>query len=170
MAPIKVLLRGATLAIALAAMSQPGSSQGFHTYIDPIDLQPRNCYAPPKLGGAQVLVKGQSNNALRFWAYATWDGAGQPVMIFNTAVLSQLPPIMTRFAFYHECAHLMLRTTDEAQANCEALKRMRARRELAPGDEMVLKQEHYRLGALGAQYLGTGKVLWDATVACANGR
>jgi hypothetical protein len=169
MAKVASSLQGVTIAAALAAATL-ASAQGIHTYIDPIDQQPRNCYAPPKAGGTQVLVRGQANNALRYWAYATWDGAGQPVMIFNLAALAQVPPIVTRFAFYHECAHLTLRTTDELQANCEALKRMRARRELLPVDEAVLRQEHYRLTALGSQYLGSGKALWDATVACANGR
>jgi len=116
----------------------------------------------------QVLVRGHASNTLRYWAYATWDGSGQPVMIFNLAALAQVPPIVTRFAFYHECAHLTLRSTDELQANCEALKLMRLRREVSPVDEAVLKQEHYRLTALGSQYLGSGKALWDATVACAN--
>ncbi|MFL6797327.1 MAG: hypothetical protein ACJ8F3_07935 [Xanthobacteraceae bacterium] len=155
------------VALSLAAM-RPGSAQPVHTFVDPIDQQPRDCYAAPKAGGAQVLVRGRSSNTLRFWAYSTWDGSGQPMMIFNPAALAQVAPIVTRFAFYHECAHLVLRSTDELQANCEALKRMRARRELAAGDEATLKQEHYRLTGLGQQYLGTGKALWDATISCAN--
>lgn len=169
MARIASTLQRVAIAAALAA-TPPVWAQGIHTYIDPIDQQPRNCYASPKTGGAQVLVRGQASNTLRYWAYATWDGAGQPVMIFNQAALAQVPPIVTRFAFYHECAHLTLRSTDELQANCQALKLMRARRELSPVDEAVLRQEHYRLTGLGAQYLGSGKALWDATVACANAR
>ena len=167
MASIASSLKSASLAAMLLAAAT-AVAQGNPTYIDPIDQQPRNCYAPPKAGGAQVLVRGHASNTLRYWAYATWDGSGQPVMIFNLAALAQVPPIVTRFAFYHECAHLTLRSTDELQANCEALKLMRLRREVSPVDEAVLKQEHYRLTALGSQYLGSGKALWDATVACAN--
>src|SRR5262245_46450955 len=148
-------LNGVVVAATLTAA--PALAQELATYVDPIDQQPRNCYASPKAGGARVLVRGRASAALRYWAYATWDGAGQPVMIFNTAALSQVPPIMTRFAFYHECAHLTLRSTDELQANCEALKRMRTRREVTPADELVLRQEHYRLTGLGAHYLGSGR-------------
>jgi hypothetical protein len=91
-------------------------------------------------------------------------------MILNMAALSQLPPIMTRFTFYHECAHLVLRTTNEVEASCEALKQMRVRRELSPGDELTIRREHSRLGFLGVKYLGNGQALWDATFACAGGR
>src|SRR5262245_12431474 len=133
MARIASSLKGVGIAAALT-MDTPATAQSNPTYIDQIDQQPRNCYAPPKAGGAQVLVRGHASNTLRYWAYATWDGSGQPVMIFNLAALAQVPPIVTRFAFYHECAHLTLRSTDELQANCEALKRMRARRELSPVD------------------------------------
>jgi hypothetical protein len=164
---LALFIRCLSFAMALAAGPPAAWPQGSHTYIDPIDQQPRDCYALPRAGGALMLVKGQHNNSLRFWAYSTWDGAGHPLMIFNMAVLSQLPPIVTRFAFYHECAHLVLRSTDEVQANCEALKQMRAHGELSRADELLLQQEHYRLTALGSRYLGTGRALWDATVECA---
>jgi hypothetical protein len=77
---------------------------------------------------------------------------------------------MTRFTFYHECAHLVLRTTDEVQASCEGLKLMRAKGELTQGDELIVKREHQRLSALGVKYLGNGKALWDATFECASAR
>jgi hypothetical protein len=161
------LIRSLLSASALLAMPQPAWPQSSHTYVDPIDQQPRDCYARPRAGGPLMLVKGQHNNALRFWAYATWDGAGHPLMIFNIGMLSQRPPIVTRFAFYHECAHLVLRTTDEVQANCEALRQMRAHRELSRSDELLLQEEHYRLTGLGSRYLGSGRGLWDATMECA---
>jgi hypothetical protein len=170
MARSRILLHWMTVAIALAAAPCPAWPQRIHTFIDAADQQPRDCHARPKAGGAPVLVKGYIDNALRFWGYSTWDGAGQPIMILNLGVLSRPPPIMARFTFYHECAHLTLRTTDEVQASCEGLKQMRAKRELSAADEVIVKQEHYRLSALGPLYLGTGRALWDATVACAGAR
>jgi hypothetical protein len=170
MARSKSRIRCMTIAMALATACCTARAQTIHTFIDFADQRPRDCHARPKAGGAPVLVKGYIDNELRFWGYSTWDGAGQPIMLFNMGVLSRLPPIMARFTFYHECAHLTLRTTDEVQASCEGLKQMRAKRELSPADEAIVRQEHYRLTALGSLYLGTGRALWDATIACAGAR
>jgi hypothetical protein len=170
MAGLQSWIRCLTVAVGLAAAPLPAQTQAVHTYIDPIDQLPRDCYARPRAGGELVLVRGRNDSSLRFWGYSTWDGAGQPQIILNMAVLSQLPPIMTRFTFYHECAHLVLRTADEVQASCEALKQMRARGELTQGDELTLKREHQRLTFLGVKYLNNGQALWDATFACARPR
>jgi hypothetical protein len=161
------------LAVAVgmaAAAHQPAQAQAVHTYIDPIDQQPRDCYARPRAGGDLVLVRGRNDSSLRFWGYSTWDTAGQPQIILNMLALSQLPLIMTRFTFYHECSHLVLRMADEVQASCEALTLMRAKGELAQGDELTIKREHQRLTFLGVKYLGNGKALWDATFVCARAR
>jgi hypothetical protein len=164
-----ILCLAAAIGMAAAA-HHPARAQTVHTYIDPIDQQPRDCYARPRAGGDLVLVRGRNDSSLRFWGYSTWDAAGQPQIILNMLALSQLPPIMTRFTFYHECAHLVLRMADEVQASCEALTLMRAKGELARGDELVIKQEHQRLRFLGVKYLGNGKALWDATFECARAR
>ena len=156
--------------VVLAVAPRPARPQAIHTYIDPIDQQPRDCYARPREGGDLVLVRGRNDSSLRFWGYSTWDAAGQPQIILNMLALSQLPSIMTRFTFYHECAHLVLRMADEVQASCEALTLMRAKSELARGDELIIKQEHQRLKFLGVKYLGNGKALWDATFECARAR
>jgi hypothetical protein len=47
---------------------------------------------------------------------------------------------------------------------------MRAKGELAQGDELIVKREHQRLSALGIKYLGNGTALWDATFECASAR
>jgi hypothetical protein len=158
-----------TIAIGMAAAHE-ARAQAIHTYIDPIDQLPRDCYARPRSGGDLVLVRGRNDSSLRFWGYSTWDSTGQPQIILNMAALSQLPPIMTRFTFYHECTHLVLRTSDEVRASCEGLKLMRAKGELAQGDELIVKREHQRLSFLGVKYLGNGKALWDATFECASAR
>jgi hypothetical protein len=162
-----ILVRFLLIAAALAAAPGGAAAQGTHTYIDPIDLTPRDCYAPPRSGGKLVLAQGRNDSSLKFWGYSTWDGTGRPLIILNMAVLAQLPPIMTRFTFYHECAHLVLRSPDEVKASCVALKSMRAQGELAPGDELTIRREHERLTFLGVKYLGTGQALWRATSACA---
>jgi hypothetical protein len=168
--------QGAGLSYSAPTLSLPAASTASaqtysaHTYIDPIDRLPRDCFAQPRAGGNLMLVKGRNDGSLRFWGYSTWDAAGHPWIILNTTVLGQLPPIMTRFTFYHECAHLVLRSSDEVQASCEALKRMRANRELGPGDEPVVRREHERLSFLGVKYLGNGRALWQATTACADAR
>ena len=171
MAGSRLGMLGLAVAIGLAAAAhQPARAQTVHTYIDPIDQQPRDCYARPRAGGDLVLVRGRNDSSLRFWGYSTWDAAGQPQIILNMLALSQLPAIMTRFTFYHECAHLVLRTADEVQASCEGLTLMRAKGDLAQGDELVIKREHQRLTFLGVKYLGNGKALWDATLECARVR
>jgi hypothetical protein len=142
---------------AQALLSQAPPTQALHTYIDPIDQRPRDCYARPRAGGDPVLVRGRNDSSPRFWGYSTWDATGQPLIILNLSVLSQLPSIMTRFTFYHECAHLVLRTTDEVHASCEGVKLMRAKGDLAQGDELIVKREHQRLSLLGVKYLGTAR-------------
>ena len=89
-------IRCMTIAMALATAPCPAWAQTIHTFIDFADQRPRDCHARPKAGGAPVLVKGYIDNELRFWGYSTWDGAGQPIMLFNMGVLSRLPPIMAQ--------------------------------------------------------------------------
>lgn len=163
-----IMVAAATTARAQTFNQQPAAAN--HTYVDPIDRMPRDCFAQPRAGGNLVLVKGRNDASLRYWGYSTWDAAGQPWIILNMAVLSQLPAIMTRFTFYHECTHLVLRSTDEVQASCEGLKLMRKNGELAREDELIVKREHERLTFLGVKYLGTGRALWEATAACAGTR
>jgi len=164
---LRTMLAAVAVAAPAAAARSQAPEQSVHTYIDPIDRLPRDCYAQPSAGGDLVLVRGRNDNALRYWGYSTWDAAGQPWIILNMAVLSQRPAIMTRFTFYHECAHLVLRSTDEVEASCYGLKQMRSSGELLPGDELTVRREHERLAFLGTKYMGTGSALWQATAACA---
>src|SRR5262245_61486808 len=49
-----ILCLAVAIGMAVAAY-QPAQAQAVHTYIDPIDGQPRDCYARPRAGGDLVL-------------------------------------------------------------------------------------------------------------------
>ncbi len=96
---------------------------------------------------------------------------GPWVIQFDPARLQQIAlqlPIAMDFLFYHECAHAQLATSNEVQANCGALIRMRQEGLLGAGQEQALGQFHQNLGAQPPQYLGSGAAFWQATLSCAN--
>jgi hypothetical protein len=76
-------------------------------------------------------------------------------------------PLMVDFAFYHECAHAQLPTTDELLANCEALRRMRKEGLLDVAKEQALGEIFSKLRDVPAKYGASGKEYWAATVDCA---
>lgn len=139
------------------------------TYTEP-DGYNRTCFAPHRGTRETVPVAGINGNANGFWAYATYNPAGWPVIIFDVPKMVQYPRIVWRFTYFHECAHLTIPTSDEIRANCAALVEMRANGELDEEDEKVVEHTFRSLGSLGAQYGGSGDAFWNATLSCAGQR
>ncbi len=144
----------------------------------------------PNIGSRKIDVPIVKENDMRAFgysdfisynAYSNWDHRepNRPFIYLNYTNLSKYPPIVTRFVFYHECAHLCANpphctswTHDETVANCVALKTIRAAGDLSLKGEATLREYHYGMGDLD-QALGageSGKAFWDATVRCAGAR
>jgi hypothetical protein len=185
-----------SLIIALLAIIFDGSqrhvvAEESRQYIDPLDHRPRSCVAEVSDGTHMIDVPIMKENDMRSWlasiehsqpagfsdwvmgswAYSAWDNRdGHPFIWLNYTVLSEFPPIVTRFTFYHECAHLTEQTEDEIKGNCAGLKRMRAAGDLSLKEEATIRENHYNMGDLDSRYLGSGKNYWDATIRCAGAR
>ena len=142
------------------------SGQGV-TYVEPTGLQ-LTCYAPHAVTGDLVPVLGVNGNLGGFWGFATYDGYGWPVMIFDVFQLSHFPLIVSRYVYYHECAHLSIPTLNEVTASCVGLINMRRNGHIDELGENTLRLVVESLVVLPPQYGGSGKVLWDATLNCAN--
>jgi hypothetical protein len=140
------------------------------TYVDPDGVLQLTCRAPHRATGQLVPVLGVNGYANGFWGFATYNAAGWPTIIFDAAQLSGLPSIVARYVYYHECAHLTVPTTNEFMASCQGLKAMRHRGHITTSQEETLRRVHYSLPSLGPQYGGSGRALWEGTVACAGRR
>ena len=125
------------------------------------------CYAPHAKNGKRVPVYGMNGYAAGFWAIATYNNEGWPMIVFDVSKLRALPMVAIRYTYYHECAHLSLPTRDEIRANCVGLINMRKNNDILPREEAILREVHYSLNVLPRQYGGNGRVFWDATIKCA---
>lgn len=101
-------------------------------------------------------------------AFATWDGFGNPTIIYSLRYY-QLAPLMKQFVWLHECAHLSIPTSDEIQANCTALLQLRDMG-LTHHDEQLIANWTMSAGPVGMQYGGTGEAFWALTLNCAGSR
>lgn len=96
------------------AMSQPGFS--------------KICYVPNRNTGV-VEAAVEQNVFLPntpFWGYTSPLPNGQFLIQYNLAHMNgpDSTPNITMFIFYHECAHAQFRTSDEREADCQALAAM----------------------------------------------
>lgn len=157
---------GVALAILVLAPTTGRPQDYPPTYREP-NGRTWTCHAPHGATGQIVPVAGINGNAGGFWGFATYNAAGWPVIIFDVVQLQNLPLIVVRFTYYHECAHLVVPTKNEIKANCEGLINMRYNGDISPTEENILKQVHYSLPYLGPKYGGSGKVFWDKTMQCA---
>jgi hypothetical protein len=82
-------------------------------------------------------------------------GQGHQI-VWNPKKLSELPPAMRDFLFFHECAHAQVPTDDEAVANCVGLIAMRAAGRAGADVEARL-----------AAFYGPGNAYWQRTLQCA---
>lgn len=77
-------------------------------------------------------------------------------IVWNSARLKTLPPVMRDFLFFHECAHAKIPTSSEVTANCGGLRDMRAAGRAGPAVEAQLEL-----------FFGNNNY-WQETVRCAN--
>jgi hypothetical protein len=150
--------------IASAIFSSFGHTQ--QTYTDPSGFS-LTCTAAHAQTGEIVPVIGVNGYAGGHWGLATYRGDGWPVMIFDVSQLMNMPPIMTRFTYYHECAHLAVPTWDEVRANCIGLNNMRLAGHISKSEEQIVAQITSAVGPLPQKYGGSGLAFWEATVQCA---
>jgi hypothetical protein len=80
------------------------------------------------------------------------------LIIWNAAMLSELPAAMHDLLFFHECAHAQVPTKEEIRANCEGLKAMRA----AGRAGFAIETQ------LATFYGERNRAYWEATLQCAN--
>ena len=79
------------------------------------------------------------------------------LIIWNEAMLNELPPAIHDLLFFHECAHAQIPTKEELKANCEGLKAMRAANRAGVAVEAQL-----------AKFYGPASSYWASTLKCAN--
>lgn len=137
------------------------------TYSEP-DGMARTCYAVHERTKELVAVVGIKDDAYGFYGYSMYNDAGWPVIILDAKRLAKQPQIISRFTYYHECAHLATPMSDEVMANCIALKKMRANGDLTPDEEQLVANFVISFDKLKGEYLGSGKKFWDATLKCAD--
>lgn len=137
------------------------------TYTEPGGLA-RTCYAAHERTGEIVAVIGIKDYANGYYGFSTYNDAGWPVIILDADRLSRQPQIISRFTYYHECAHLSAPTPDEVMANCIALKTMRQNGDLSQDEEGVIANFVTSFDKLQDEYLGNGKNYWAATLKCAD--
>jgi hypothetical protein len=140
------------------------------TYLDPLTSRGYTCFARTLNGQLELPVPGMNDDGIPYWGYATYNQSGLPFILFNISRLSQYPAIVTRFTYYHECAHLQIPTSNEIDANCTALRNMRANGDLTAREEELVEMATRSTGILAPQYGGSGDAFWDATIACAGER
>lgn len=110
----------------------------------------------------QLVQVRQVNGPSPFWAHAMLAADGWPTITYGP-IFYTLPPLMQEFTRYHECAHLAMRTQDEYQANCAALKELMSRG--ASQQELAFVERfHMDIGLLPPQYGGSGAAFWQGTV------
>ena len=138
-------------AIAICAMllASPGATA--FTFSDGTRM---DCVADGRIVPEQA-VEGEAALA-GFTGKTVEDGRGYGIL-WNTARLASLPPVMHDFLFFHECAHARLATRDEITANCAGLREMRAAGRAGAAIEARI-----------AEFYGPGNGYWARTLQCAN--
>lgn len=109
----------------------------------------------PALGGSAAVVRRHPDGSAR--------------MIFDRFVMQRIADrsrLAADLVFYHECAHVRLHTDDEIEANCEAVREMRAVGYLDDEGYAALTAWHESMGRVAPRYGGNGKVFWQRTEAC----
>ena len=109
----------------------------------------------PALGGSAAVVRRNRDGSAR--------------MIFDRFVMQRIASrsrLAADLVFYHECAHVRLQTDDEIEANCEAVREMRAVGYLDDEGYAALTAWHESMGRVAPRYGGTGRVFWQRTEAC----
>lgn len=116
------------------------------------------CMVPPGRPGTPVIQALQRIGPTPFAAEASWGGGYLPTITYSLTYF-RLEPTIQLFLSLHECGHLVLRTTNEFQANCYAVTH-------APWTKMdldLIGRRHAALGLLPLLYGGSGHAFWSGT-------
>lgn len=89
-----------------------------------------SCYAKHLDTDNLVEVKIVSSIASKKIATAQWP-LGYPTIAIDNSAFVKLTKNTRQFIYYHECAHLTLRTKDEHEADCESIN-------------ILMKKHHYK--------------------------
>jgi len=146
------MIRAARLILLASALSSGGSALAF-TFSDGTSTQ---CIAHGKI--VPEFYAPPEHEVSRLGRTGMTVTTGQDyLIIWNEAMLDQLPPAIHDLLFFHECAHAQIPTKEELRANCEGLKAMRAANRAGVAIESQL-----------AKYYGPANAYWAATLKCAN--
>ncbi|MBT4699898.1 MAG: hypothetical protein HOB79_02395 [Rhodospirillaceae bacterium] len=105
----------------------------------------RHCRAPNGLTGSmeRVFEENVGDVLSGFHAYTSMNGQnGRWLIQYNVPKMIQLPRILRKFLFYHECAHARFNTSSEALADCEGARAMK--RDIGLSSTRIARiAEHY---------------------------
>lgn len=87
----------------------------------------------------RVKVKVVSSIAVKKIATAQWP-LGYPTIAIDDSAFVKLPNNAKQFVYYHECAHLRLRSNDEHAMDCESIKLLLERNDYTELDVRKLIQ------------------------------
>lgn len=141
-------LTAAALAVALAGILPAGANAAINGSISSC----RDAQGTP--------VWQYQDARLRNVAIATRLRDGRPIMVFNPRVMARFSPITQRFWYFHECAHHALGHSlghrpgsRERDADCWAIRQMKARGMLRGQSLAIIQADMRRLGGDGHLYL-----------------
>ena len=140
-------------AVCLTSVAWAFAVQAQSKHYPPSDFQ---CMAPHGITGAPVKAIVREGLARPNWAFAGYNAAQWPEIVYDNHTLGRFPSALARFTFHHECVHLSEPAFDEVQTSCRALANMRSAGLINADDEAVLLRVFQDLGEIPPQYLGTG--------------
>lgn len=118
----------------------------------------RACIIPSHETGQSTIRALQLVGPTPFAAQAIW-GPGYPPTIIYSSVYFRLSSTLQLFLSLHECGHLVLRTTNEFEADCYAI----AHADWTKADLDLIERSHVNLGTLPSRYGGNGHAFWAGT-------
>lgn len=87
------------------------------------------CFAEHLDTNKEVEVKVTSAISSKKIATAQWP-LGYPTITINDSDFIKLPKNARQFIYYHECAHLKYKITDQFEADCKSLKLMKEKHQI----------------------------------------
>lgn len=148
--------------VSFLALSPPEGSFVSKAYAKAISTQAipnaQTCMVPLGRPGSPTIQALQRVGPSAFAAEASW-GVGYLPTITYSPVYFRLEPKIQLFLSLHECGHLVLRTTNEFQANCYAITHAA----WTETDLDLIGRRHEAIGLLPPQYGGSGHAFWVGT-------
>jgi hypothetical protein len=118
----------------------------------------QTCMVPSRRSGKPAIQVLQRVGPTAFAAEASWGVGYLPTITYSLSYF-RLEPKIQLFLSLHECGHLVLRTTNEFQANCYAVTHAA----WTEPDLDLIGRRHEAVGLLPPQYGGSGHAFWVGT-------